>query len=79
MAMSSLSCVGIASGNPGCFLFRGAKSLDPSGLPLFLCGMTTSAAGGLLMCSGMSILAGVLATGMCDLTIFRLSVKASGN
>ena len=75
MAISSLSCVGIVSDNPGCFFFRGAKSLDPSDLP----GMATSAAGGLLLCSGMSILAGVLAAGMCDLTIFRLSVKASGN
>ena len=54
-------------------------SLNPSGLPRFLCGMATSTASGLLMCSGMSILAGVLAAGMCDLTIFRLSVKASGN
>ena len=77
--MSTLSCVGIVSGNPGCFLFRGAKSLDPSGLPLFLCGMTTLAAGGLLLCSGMSILAGVLAAGMCDLIIFRLSVKEFEN
>ena len=44
--MSSLSCVGIVSDNLGSLLFGETLSLDPCGLPFFLCGMTTSAAGG---------------------------------
>ena len=70
MVISSLFYVGIISGNPRSFLFQGSLSLDPCGLSLFLYGMVTSAAGGLLLCSRMSILAGILVVGMCDMTIF---------
>ena len=77
MAMSLLSCGGIVSGDPGVLLLRGTLSFEPCGLPLY--GFATSVVGGLLLCSTMSILAGVLAAWMCDLTIFRLPVKESEN
>ena len=61
------------------FLFLGIVSLEPIGLPRFNRGLGSFV---MLLCNfpvGISILAWIYATGICDFVTFVKSIKASGN